>query len=111
MTMNGSAIKSEEETLIARRTAELFHEYCQNIIRHTDRVFARLMLWQWLGAIAAAILISPRSWAGTRSEIHIHVIAAIVLGGVITVFPVFMAWRWPGRVLTRHTVAVGQVLM
>src|SRR5205823_133889 len=25
-------------------------------------------------------------------------------------FPVFLAWRWPGRAFTRHTIAVAQML-
>jgi PAS domain S-box-containing protein len=39
------------------------------------------------------------------------VFAAFVLGGIITVLPVFLAFRNPGRPVTRHAVAVGQMLM
>src|SRR6185312_14250533 len=49
--------------------------------------------------------------AGTASKIHIHIFAAIFLGALITALPVFMAWKHPGRALTRHTIAVGQMLM
>ena len=93
------------------RALELFRQMQDAVIRHTDSIFGWLMICQWLGAIAAAVLISPRAWAGTQSHIHIHVLAAIVLGGIITALPVLMAFRNPGTVLTRHTVAVGQMLM
>ncbi|MEY2428363.1 MAG: hypothetical protein QOJ40_1248 [Verrucomicrobiota bacterium] len=104
---------SEKETgeSISARTAELFNQHYQSIIRHTDRLFGYLMICQWVAAVAAAILISPRTWQGTQSAIHLHVIAAFVLGGIITVLPVFMAFKNPGRPVTRHTVAVGQMLM
>ena len=93
------------------RTLELFEEMQATVIQHTDTIFGRLMIWQWVAAVAASVLISPRTWAGTQSQIHVHVFAAVFLGGLITALPVFMALKHPGRVLTRHTVAVGQMLM
>ncbi|HKS36395.1 MAG TPA: response regulator [Verrucomicrobiae bacterium] len=77
----------------------------------TDRLFAGLMLFQWLAGVAAALWISPRTWSGIYSQTHLHVWAALFLGGLITVFPVYLALRHAGRVLTRHTVAVSQMLM
>ncbi len=90
---------------------ELFAEMQEAVTKHTDSIFARLMIWQWVAAVAASVLISPHTWAGTQSRIHIHVLAAIFLGGLITAVPVLMALRQPGRALTRHTVAIGQMLM
>lgn len=93
------------------RALQLFREMQDAVTRHTDRIFSRLMLCQWVAAVAAAIWISPRTWAGSHSHIHVHVYAAIFLGGIITAFPVFMALKHPGAVLTRHIVAIGQMLM
>jgi len=93
------------------RALELFAQMQDAVIKHTDSIFARLMIWQWVAAVAASVLISPHTWAGTQSKIHIHVLAAVFLGGLITAVPVFMAFRQPGRALTRHTVAIGQMLM
>jgi PAS domain S-box-containing protein len=93
------------------RAMELFAQMQEAVIKYTDSIFARLMIWQWVAAVGASVLISPHTWAGTQSKIHIHVLAAIFLGGLITAVPVFMARRQPGRALTRHTVAVGQMLM
>ncbi len=90
---------------------ELFREMHAAVIEHTDKIFGRLMIWQWVAAVAAAVLISPRTWAGAQSQIHIHVLAAVFLGGLITALPVFLSFRYPGRVLTRQTIAVGQMLM
>ena len=88
----------------------LFRESQLSIYRRTDRLFARLMILQWLAGIAAAIWISPRTWAGATSELHLHVWAAFVLGGLLSVFPVCLVVTNSGAMLTRHTIAIGQML-
>src|SRR5437016_14440134 len=93
-----------------KRAAMLFEQGQDCIYRRTDRFFARLMVFQWLAGIAAALWISPKTWAGASSQTHWHVWAAIFLGGAIASFPVFLVWKKPGRALTRHTIAVAQML-
>ena len=101
----------EAPETISGRVAELFEEQHQNIIRHTDRLFSWLMVGQWFFAIGLAFWVSPRTWSGVDSRIHPHVWLAIFLGGIVTSFPVFLARTQPGKTLTRHVVAVGQMLM
>ena len=96
---------------VKARATQLFADHLAAIHRRTDRLFAWLMLCQWLASIAAALWITPRTWAGRYSQIHIHVWAAIFLGGLITLLPVALAWLQPGRVLTRHMIAGSQMLM
>jgi PAS domain S-box-containing protein len=93
------------------RGLELFKEMQDAVCRHTDHIFSRLMLWQWVATVGAAVVISPHTWIGSQSYLHVHVIASVLLGGLISALPVFMALKHPGTVLTRHTVAVGQMLM
>ena len=95
---------------VQARAAELFAWDRDEVFRTTDRWFAVLMMFQWLAGIAAALWISPRTWSGPMSQVHIHVWAAVVLGGAISFFPIFMALRRPGRRETRYTIAVGQTL-
>lgn len=95
----------------ANRVAELFQEHQQEICKRTDHMFAVLMMLQWVGGIVAAYWISPRAWVGTTSQTHIHVWAALFLGGAISSLPIFLAVTRPGRRSTRYTVAVGQMLM
>ncbi len=102
---------SKSAGLMAPRTAELFKEQQQSIVRHTNQLFARLMFCQWAAGVVAALLISPRTWIGNNSQTHLHVWAAIILGGVVTSLPVLLALKQPGKVFTRHTIAVGQMLM
>jgi signal transduction histidine kinase len=94
----------------SERAATLFEESQKQIFQRTDRMFAWLMVFQWLAGIAAAFWISPRTWAGAMSQTHIHVWAAIFLGGAISSFPVFLVWKRPGHASTRHTIAVAQML-
>jgi diguanylate cyclase (GGDEF)-like protein/PAS domain S-box-containing protein len=90
---------------------KLYHDHQQRIYRQTDKMFAVLMVIQWIGGIIAAIVISPRTWIGETSNIHIHVWAGIVLGGAITFFPVSLAVLQPGRLSTRYVIAIGQMMM
>jgi PAS domain S-box-containing protein len=110
--MTASLLKVIDGTgAISSRIAELFNEQRQNIIRHTDRLFSWLMIFQWFFAVGVALWLSPRTWSGMDSQIHPHVWFAIFLGGLITSLPVYLARKHPGETLTRHTVAVGQMLM
>jgi two-component system sensor histidine kinase/response regulator len=93
------------------RAEFLFNESRNANYRRIDRLFAGLMCFQWLAGVAAAFVISPFAWSGAVTHVHIHVWAAIFLGGVITIFPVSLAILRPGEALTRHTIAVAQMLM
>lgn len=83
----------------------------QAIIQRTDRLFSWLLLMEWAGAMVAAVWITPRTWIGETSEIHLHVWAAIILGGVIVSAPVYLARTRPGEVVTRHSIAAAQMMM
>jgi signal transduction histidine kinase len=93
-----------------RRADELFRAHQQRLHRHTDHLFAGLMVLQWLAGIAAAYWISPRAWSGTMSWPHLHLRAAVYLGGAISLFPVLLALFRPGHLSTRLVIAVGQGL-
>ena len=90
---------------------ELYQKHARAIHEHTDRLFAGLMVVQWLAGVAAAYWISPRAWAGMTSQLHLHVSTAIYLGGLITLLPVALALTQPGRTHTRFVIATTQVLM
>jgi|ERR1051326_1130491 signal transduction histidine kinase len=100
------------ETQLNSPTADgLVQQYRDRLARNTSRIFAVLMLLQWAGAILTAAIVSPRTWSGTSSSVHVHLWAAIFLGGIITVLPVILALIYPTRVVTRHIIAAAQMLM
>jgi signal transduction histidine kinase len=102
----GQSVTSPEK----ERTAGLFADSERQIFLRTDRLFVWLMVFQWVAGVAAALWISPRTWIGATSQMHVHVWAAIFLGGAISGFPIYLAWKRPGEAITRHTIAISQML-
>ena len=103
-------IRTASNPLLQRRADDIRQQRERHIYRRIDRMFAVLMLVQWVGAIGTAILLSPRNWNGSVSHIHPHVWYAFWLGGVLTSLPVYLAWRRPGETITRYVIAVAQML-
>lgn len=93
-----------------RRVGELVREHLLEIRSRTDRMFIVLLITQWIAGIGLALWVSPLSWAGATSGLHVHLVAAIVLGGLISLVPVAIALRRPGTALSRHCIAAGQAL-
>lgn len=75
-----------------------------------DHAFGFLMIAQWLFGILAAVVISPYTWIGEVKQVHIHVWAAVFLGGVLCLFPFYMSRAFAGEKITRHIMAVAQLL-
>jgi PAS domain S-box-containing protein len=96
-----------DETLIEQR----FREAQTTLHAYHDRFFARFMLVQWAASVVLALVVSPRTWEGRTSATHLHVWAALLLGGAITAYPAWLGFRHSGRPLTRHIIAAGQMLM
>lgn len=111
MPQNPAKYLQEEVTLEpGSRSEKLFLNHVDFISRRTDRLFAKLMIAQWLVGILAALILTPLEWAGTKSIVHINVWAAIFLGGILASLPVYLSLTKPGHVLTRHIVAISQAL-
>jgi two-component system sensor histidine kinase/response regulator len=89
---------------------ELFAESMRETYVDTDRVMGWLMFVQWIVGILLAVFISPLTWIGDQSFVHVHVWAATLWGGAISSVPIYLAWRHPGEVYTRHVMAVAQML-
>lgn len=93
------------------RAADFFDEHQRAVYRRTDRIFSILLPVQWVASIAAALFVSPLIWSGPNSSTHPHVWFAVLIGGAITSLPLYLTIRYPGETVTRHTVAVSQMLM
>jgi hypothetical protein len=112
--MNAVAIEAASANAaadaIVQRADARYAAHRQDIFRDTDRLFSWLLLGQWVFGVLLAIVVSPHTWAGRTSSIHEHVWIALVGGGLITVLPVYLARKHPGATITRHTIAVSQML-
>jgi signal transduction histidine kinase/DNA-binding NarL/FixJ family response regulator len=75
-----------------------------------DRSFAVLMLVQWVGCVLVVLIVSPRTWIGTTSSVHVHLWAAIALGGLLSSLPMWFIYKYPGQFRTRMVVACSQMM-
>jgi diguanylate cyclase (GGDEF)-like protein len=106
------AMTSATQTpLIGDRSAELLREHQQLIWTRTDRLFARLLAFEWVAAICVVLINSLRSFTGPVSTIHSEVLNATCLGAAIVVLPVALAVLMPGRAITRQLIAIAQLCM
>lgn len=93
------------------RIATLFQERWQARIKQVDRMFAILMVAQWIFAVVFAAVVSPYAWSGKSRVIHTHVYVALFMGAALTLLPVLLAKFRPGAPITRHVIAISQMLM
>ncbi|MAS91860.1 MAG: hybrid sensor histidine kinase/response regulator [Verrucomicrobiales bacterium] len=76
-----------------------------------SQIFARILPLQWIACVIIAATISPRTWDGIQSSIHPHLIAAIFLGAIISLYPSYLVWRKRRGTSTRYIIAIAQMLM
>src|SRR5256885_8505400 len=72
-----STLLLSESGSMTQRADELFARYQHDIHRRTDRLFALLMVLQWIAGIVFALWVSPLAWYGTISRTHVHVWPAV----------------------------------
>ena len=87
---------------------EIFRALKETSLQQTDRMFAWLMAFEWLAAMAVAWLISPSAWPKEQPSRLLGTAGG--LAGLVYLLPLFLALRQPGRPLTRHVIAIGQML-
>ncbi len=109
LTPSFSEVEEESEQL-AQLAENFYQSERQRAWKRTDRMFAGLMVAQWLAGIGVALWITPNTWIGAVSSVHVHVLAAIFLGGAIAGFPVLLVLTYPGHALTRHVIAASEML-
>lgn len=97
--------------MIRPRALHLFEQHEKSIHSRTDWLFAKLFLLEYFAGIVLAWLVSPVAWTGSQGQVHVHVIAAVVLGGILISFPLYLIKTHPGETRTRHVVAVSQMLI
>ena len=102
---------SDSAMTLTVRAEAIFAQHRRQNYERIDRLFAGLLVLEWVGAIVAAYVVAPRTWIGSTSTTHLHVWAAVFLGGAIALFPALLGVLRAGCTSTRHTIAVAQMLM
>jgi signal transduction histidine kinase len=103
-------IEPELKRKIDARADQLLIEYQNVQWKQTDRLFAILLLLQWIAGIAVAAWLSPWAWEGLENHIHPHIWSAVSLGGLIAALPIFLVIIRPGEAITRYVIAAAQML-
>jgi two-component system sensor histidine kinase/response regulator len=99
------------DNVIETRASLLFKESYHQLAVRNDRMFACLLAFEWLAGIIVALCISPRTYSGVQSAIHVHLYAAIFLGFATISLPIVLIRRAPGTSITRHAIAAAQMIM
>lgn len=107
---NQKPYTSDLSTNTFSNTQKLFQDHRKRIYRETDQLFMYLMILQWISGILTALIVSPQAWAGTSSQVHVHVWSALILGGIISAYPIYLVLTQSGEMLTRQVIAVAQML-
>lgn len=93
------------------RIEALFREHQHTIFLRTDKLFAYLLVVQWLVIIVLAFTLTPYTWSGVAKSLNPHVWEAILLCTVVIAFPIWLVLRHPGSTLTRHAIAVAIMVL
>lgn len=91
-------------------TNDLFKRRYQKECSRVNRFIIWLMIAQWIVGIAFAAFYSPLTWIGEHYQVHIHVWAAILIGGGISGLSVLWTSMFPHAAHTRHVNAICQML-
>src|SRR6185437_14875221 len=92
---------------IGQRAEQLFAEKQKHVYVETDKLMSALMIVQWFVDVIISLLVSPIAWPQSS---HDQLMMAIFLGGFITAAPVLLALKRPGETLTRHVIAISQMV-
>ncbi|GAB5496092.1 MAG: hypothetical protein Phyf2KO_11720 [Phycisphaerales bacterium] len=93
-----------------KREGDILSEQYSRVYKQTDRMFAWLMVLQFAAGLVMALVISPRTWQGDQSSTHIHVLAALTIGGLLAALPIYLVWKHSGTLLSRTVIGISQVL-
>lgn len=106
--MHGATKEFDRSVLL--RAEALLKEQTRSVYTNTTRVFMLLLGLQWLAGIVIAFTVSPRTWSGDTSSLHLHVRSALLLGFLLSSYPMYLARTAPDATFTRHIIAATQLL-
>ncbi len=82
-----------------------------SLLRSCNRLYGKLLIFEWFATVVVALFVSPRTWVGSQSYIHPHVLLAVALGFLVGGLPGIVALINTEKVWTSHLVAVSQMLL
>ena len=95
---------------MAPNTAEFFAHSCRHVHKRVDQLFCWLLGLEWVALMAIALLYTPTTWQAADSAPHIHLWAAVILGGFCALTPMYvMRTGWRGTNVSHCVTAACQV--
>lgn len=94
---------------LSTREREIFEKNMTHIRETNDRMFAWLFVSQWVITVGIALWFSPFTWNGTEKSIHPHVFMAVIVGGLLSSFPVWRLLSDRGAKANGYYVAIAQM--
>src|SRR4051812_30412497 len=105
--MSDIAFICSNRTDFEANVSKRFGSHARAIHCRTDVMFAILMQLQWIGAILAAGFVSP--FIGVDQDAS-RMLLAVFGGGALAAVPTALAILRPGKLYTRGTIGICQVL-
>jgi len=81
------------------------------IRKQADRLFSFLMVVQFFALLATAYWLSPLTWQGAESSLHIHLQLAFLFGGSATLIPALLGWKYQGSKFCGYMFGVSQMFV
>lgn len=104
------AERREFDRSVLARADTLLKEQTRAVHINATRVFMLLLGMQWIAGVLIAVTVSPRTWSGDTSSLHLHVKSALLLGFLLSSYPMYLARTAPDAVFTRHIIAATQLM-
>jgi methyl-accepting chemotaxis protein len=83
----------------------------ERVARDANRAFALLLPLQWPAMMVLAYFLTPRTWIGAQADVHLHLLAAAVLGGLAVLYPLWRLRRAPTSRSSHLSVVLGQTTL
>ncbi len=93
------------------KAQKIYKIQLEKIFGQCDILFSGLLFAEWISGVLLAMIWSPRVWKGSVSDTHLHVYLALWLGLAIISLPLFLTLKKQGSALTRHVIAISQMIM
>ncbi|CAN5557882.1 hypothetical protein BH10CYA1_BH10CYA1_25730 [soil metagenome] len=104
-------ISATDNLATQKRATYLFEKDQSDLFKRVDKLFLVLLYFEWALCTVIAFALSPQTWNGPQGSIHFHVFEALLFGGALISLPTVAVIYRSGETLTRHILAIAQMLM
>jgi len=104
------AVDTDLSTRLSQITHTRFRDTLNQTYRDTDAIFIYLMLVQWVLCVILSHTVAPSHQPSLTPSATGEFLSALLDVRLLTLLPIILALRYPGRVFTRHCIAIGQML-